>query len=139
MAPDGGVAANQASRSSAGTGDNSAKLCRFKAQVLFESDTDSMAERQSAVSSRSSSQTAGAKRPRKELVSETSYSHSGPLANQKASGAPVEQRARLVDGGAQFKSAGGGTGGAATPLMPSWDYSLRVNRMRGNKVDSKVK
>lgn len=181
VAPEAGGPANQVGSCSLNQqAADLSKMCRFKAQVLFESDTDSMAERQSAASSRSGAQshsssrgigtgtgagagtgtasaTATDKLPRvagrhkKELVSETSYTRSGPLnqaLNQAQVGRLLEQQARQVGGGAQFKfgtannksaKANAAMSQPHAPLMPSWDYSLRVNRMRGNKVDSKVK
>lgn len=129
--------------------DQQVKGCRFKAQVMFESDTDSMSvsERQSGASqsSRCSSSNANnyknssSKRLRKEIFSETKYSKrdfsSGPDPSKYASEVETGHGAakttqntnqRMIRSTSDF-------------LEPSWDYSLRVNRMRGNKVDSKVK
>lgn len=83
--------------------------CRFKAQVTFESDTDSQ--------SNSISSNLG---PKKELVSQTSYARTEKT--QSAASRP------------DLSSLAGKSG-----LQPDWDYSLRVNRMRGSKVDSKVR
>lgn len=100
---------------------------RFRAQVLFESDTDSMAERQSANSSRSGGH-------RKELLSETSYSrttgHSEPDGHAQSGARVAAEAAR---GRARVEARNSGK------LEPKWDYSLRLNRMRGNKVDSRAK
>lgn len=134
--------------------DHHVKGCRFKAQVMFESDTDSMSvsERQSGASqsSRCSSsnnnilKSHNSKRPPKELVSETKYS-STQLSNDLAN-----SDSRLQKGNSSMqKNSSDSTmeqntnqrviGPRPDFLEPSWDYSLRVNRMRGNNVDSKVK
>lgn len=86
--------------------------CRFKAQVAFESDTDSQ----------SNSTSSSNMRPKKELVSQTKYAH----ADRSLS---VPARSKL-----DLSSLAGKSG-----LQPDWDYSLRVNRLRGSEVDSKVR
>lgn len=149
--------------------DQQVKGCRFKAQVLFESDTDSMSvsERQSGASqsSRCSSSNANnykssnSKRLRKEIFSETKYSRrdfsNGPNPINQAPEVGQKQLTRqqsvnpLMAGRDPAGTAYDATKIAQSTnkrmirssdfLEPSWDYSLRVNRMHGNKVDSKVK
>lgn len=114
--------------------------CRLKAQVMFESDTDTTSVATMDRSSRASGGVGGAAmtksgaaggkakatRGQKELVSETQFSSSSPaVAAKPPQPAPPQQQQQ---NGAQLAR-----------LQPQWDYSLRVNRMRGNKVDSRVK
>jgi len=126
------------------------QVCKFKAQVAFESDTDSMAERNSVASSRNSGapksgasaeqhskpQPQPQSQPsdrKKELVSETKFSRSDEISAARA------ERPK-ADGSVRSEMGKGAAGiSFAVGVQPKWDYSLRVNRMRGNKVDSKVK
>lgn len=141
--------------------DHQVKGCHFKAQVMFESDTDSMSvsERQSGASqsSRCSSSNANvlksstSKRARKELVSETKFSST--RLNNNASGVASKQTVEQQSGKYSNPQRGDDSTVALAAQNthqrviesrpdfsePGWDYSLRVNRMRGNKVDSKVK
>lgn len=151
------------------SGSQPARGCRFKAQVMFESDTDSMSvsERHSGASQSSRNSPASStttnwlgpdknknpnarqsgssqRRPRKELVSETKYSSTVPTAPDVSRLLPLAGSDSKLNSkaGAQSELASGQTlnrNGQILILEPSWDYSLRVNRMRGNKVDSKVK
>lgn len=118
---------------------------RFKAQVMFESDTDSAADRQSVASSRSGVlgrtrqiQPDGKAAIKKEMITETKYSlmtrasdfNEKNVSNKISNGEPVVVEAQ--NGSARLIAGGRGP-------VPNWDYSLRVNRLRGNKIDSKVK
>lgn len=89
--------------------------CRFKAQVAFESDTDSAAERHTRSSRLTSSSGHNrlllGKKSQKELLTETKFESTRAKQNLNTLGA----------------------------LQPNWDYSLKVNRMRNNKIDSRVK
>jgi len=93
---------------------------RFRARAVFESDTDSAAER--AAGRRAPGQQDASRRPgRKQLISETKYS------------------ATTEEPGAAKESAGGASRGKGAPLQPSWDYSLKVNRVKDRKVHSTVR
>ena len=100
-----------------------AASCRFKAQMVFESDTDSAAERQSLASAgslhrqaRSGTRYGGSLK--KELVSETKYS----LTQMRPEELARRRRELLLSG-----------------PQPNWDYTLRVNRMCGNRLDSRAR
>lgn len=108
----------------------SAAGCRFKAQMVFESDTDSMAERNSLTSAKSAS----SQQKRKELVSETRYSCQGTTPSLA-----LEEAAAAAGGRGARRRTKLGASGQPAPVQPNWDYSLRVSRMRGNKVDSSAK
>lgn len=148
-----------------------ADSCRFKAQVVFESDTDSAAERHSSAGAqrrppqvplstdRARSLQARPDKERKQLISETKYSlTNGAAAGAQASSQDAEsckqqqQQAGKVAAAATASQrqqlAGAKTAQAPAQaqlqqqqqrLQPNWEYSLRLNRMRGNKVEGKVK
>ena len=110
---------------------------------MFESDTDSAAERHSVASSRSAllgrlqrprPTTNGTSKPKKELVTETKYLLTSGSGGGLSKGKQEEKRRPLVEarnGSARLQTSGG--------PVPNWDYSLRVNRMSGDRVDSRVK
>lgn len=127
------VAPNSAPRNQQTVSDDA---CRFRAQVLFESDTDSMAtDRQSMGSSSKQS------RLKKELISETKFARHESAGDQI--GRPGKAGKREEPKGRAWSESQPGQAQvfaqAGHELAPHWDYSLRVNRMRGRKVDSKVK
>lgn len=132
------------------------EACRFKAQVVFESDTDSAAERLSATGGRRSAASSlapnnrrrhgaaqtstpnavlnqAAKETEKQLITETKYSlTNGPGEKQDSGTNQTQWRAGSSDGQQLAQKR--------PPLLqPNWDYSLRVNRTRGNKIDSRVR
>lgn len=150
------------------------RLCRFRAQVTFESDTDSASaagDRQSVSSGAgggagggtSSPLTKGSsgkqlqrsptnQRERKELLSETKYTLSDLPLNVAPSLLQEPPKLFVAPGEVQvgssskhFTSQHSATTASSSQVSgqqhqaPNWDYSLRVNRMRGSKVDSKVK
>lgn len=100
----------------------SRKPCKFKAQVLFESDTDSMA-------TSSESKSSSRRRKQKELVSETKFYQTSRLDQVEEEEKPAKVSAQAGKGSADLRAI----------LYPKWDYTLKVNRMRGNRVDSRVK
>lgn len=124
--------------------------CRFKAQVVFESDTDSAQERLSSAGGRRRAATGrGCGAPggepatdeTKQLITETKYS----LTNGAASSSQGEPKPAAAAAAGRAPQANGIANQAAparaalAPIQPNWDYSLRVNRMRGSRVDSRVK
>lgn len=156
--------------------------CRFKAQVMFESDTDSAADRQSVASSRIGSQLAGATarqrlenvaadpsaklsdpkrsqlKKKKELITETKYSSyllnnnsrqpAGELGSEPAKPAEhklnsilksIDVNKQVENGSVSLSARNNRKLLMNQQLMPNWDYSLRVNRMCGDKIDRKVK
>lgn len=97
--------------------------CRFKAQVAFESDTDSASNSMSpsaaaAFQSQSGEPPPATTSPKKELLTKTSYARTDRQPDKRKHHLSALDR---------------------MGLQPDWDYSLRVNRMRGAKVDSKVR
>lgn len=105
-----------------------AKAGKLKAQVLFESDTDSMATSSDGKSSARNRK----QQPQKELTSETKFYH------RRGDGGAGQNS----EAGSRAKVSGDAKRGSAklsAMLLPNWDYSLKVNRMRGNRIDSRVK
>lgn len=127
IAPGASQRSAQAASKQSFPGAETNRKCRFKALAVFESDTDSAAERQSSLGSaynrtgRLAESTGRNKTLAKQLITRTNYSLTEGGANGD-SGPTAQRRRELVARGPQ----------------PSWDYSLRVNRMRGNKVDGRV-
>ena len=159
LAPIGLSAANKASaHHSLGGGGGGGQNCRFKAQVVFESDTDSAAERQSSLGSLSLYNTDTKRQMLAARQQQRAQQRDNSLANEQASSSNnskqliTETKYLLTNGscakGNGQEEAGGALSGQqhdkkgqllARGPQPNWEYSLRVNRMRGNKVASKAK